>query len=267
MNSTLQELVAQRRGYKYLDKDGVSPYKHYKYDLKSRKDLFADLDTDVKKDCGAGWNLATVEWIADNCLKLDGVIAEFTIPTKAKIIVPKNSNGKFRTDIIRVRKVTPVESFFPFLKNLNSRLKEYRPKNPITGEIMPPIDKIKATMDQIRDQVGDQVGDQVWDQVGAQIRDQIRAQVGAQVGAQVWDQVLDQVLDQVWDQVGDQVLDQVGDQVWDQVRVCAYKAIADFFGLDCDHPAFELVRMGIIVVEVREKFKVFGKAGKYLGEF
>ena len=231
MNSTLQELVAQRRGYKYLDKDGVSPYKHYKYDLKSRKDLFADLDTDVKKDCGAGWNLATVKWIADNCLKLKGTIVEFAIPAKARIIVPENSDGKFRTDIIRVRKVTPVESFFPFLKNLNSRLKEYRPKNPITGEIMPPIDKIKATMDQIRDKVGAQV------------------------------------LDQVWDQVGDQVLDQVGDQVWDQVRVCAYKAIADFFGLDCDHPAFELVRMGIIVVEVREKFKVFGKAGKYLGEF
>ena len=77
----------------------------------------------------------------------------------------------------------------------------------------------------------------------------------------------DQVGAQVGDQVGAQVGDQVMAQVGAQVRVCAYKAVADFFGLEYDHPAFELVRMGIIVAKVLKKFKVFGKSGKYLGEF
>ena len=97
--------------------------------------------------------------------------------------------------------------------------------------------------------------------------DQVRDQVGAQVRAQVRDQVGDQVWAQVWDQVGDQVGDQVWDQVWDQVRVCAYHAIKEFFNLDYDHPAFNLIRLGIMVVRVKGIFKVFGKNGKYLGEF
>ena len=75
--------------------------------------------------------------------------------------------------------------------------------------------------------------------VGDQVRDQVRAQVGAQVGAQVWA------------------------QVW----VCAYHAVKEFFNLDYDHPAFELIRLGIMVVKVLGKFKVFGKSGKFLGEF
>ncbi len=245
---TLQELVAQRRGYKYLDKNGKSPYQEYVYDLTSKRQMkVGALDTDLSHDCGPGWNLATLKWIGNNCLKLDGVIAECSIPSKANIIVPTGSDGKFRTDIIRIKKVHSVESLFPLLKNINQKLKDFKPKNPIMAEKMPPKSKIMEILAQVWDQVGAQVRDQVGAQVRAQVGAQVRAQVGAQVRAQAWAQV--------WDQVGD--------QVW----VCAYHAIIEFFGLDYDHPAFEFIRLGIIVIKVVGKFKVFGKNGKFLGEF
>ena len=226
MNETLQELVAQRRGYKYLDKNGISPYQNYAYDLKSRRIMVTEVDTDPSNSCGPGWNLATLKWIADNCLKLDGGIVEFAIPKTAQIIVPHDSDGKFRTDKIKIVKVHPVEASFPLLKDINGRLKNYKPINPITAETMPPANKIKKIRAQVWAQVGDQVGAQVGDQVGAQD----------------------------------------GDQVGDQVRVCAYQAVAEFFNLDYDHPAFDLIRLGIMVVNVLGKFKVFGNGGKYLGE-
>ena len=241
---TIEELVAQRRGYKYLRADGVSPYQGYSYDLKNKRQLHVDhLNTDTKEACGEGWNLATLRWIADNCMKLDGVIVECAIPAKAKIIVPENSDGKFRTDIIKFKKVHKIESLFPILTDINKRLKSYKPNNPITAEVMPDTGKLKKIMDQ----VWDQVWAQVWDQVRAQVRAQVCAQVGAQVCAQVWDQV--------WAQVRD------------QVGVIAYHAVKEFFNIDYDHPAFELIRLGVIVVKVLGKFKVFGENGKYLGEF
>jgi hypothetical protein len=240
---TVEELVKKRIGYKYLDANGESPYQHYKYDLTSKTQMVTALDSDETHDCGEGWNLATLRWIADNCLNLDGIIIECSIPQKAKIIVPKNSTGKFRTDIIKIKKVYKIESLYPALKDIRQRLYNYIPQNPITAETMPEQSKIKK----ILAQVGAQVWAQVWDQVRDQVRDQGWAQVGAQVGDQVWDQV--------WA------------QVWDQVWVFAYYAIKLFLDLPYEHPAFDLVRLGIIVVTVDGKVKVFGKDGKFLGEF
>jgi len=283
MNETLEELVKQRRGYKFLDQDGRSPWQGFIYDLTNRKQMVTDLNEDVTNTCSCGWNLATIGWIKNHCLRIDGVIVECTIPKKARIIVPEESTGKFRTDIIKIKKVTPVTDFFPMLKDINKRLSNYNPENPIIAETMPPEEEVKGTMAQVGARVGARVGAQVWDQVWDQVGDQVRAQVGDQVGDQVgeqvgeqvwaqvrdqvWAQVRDQVWAQVWDQVWAQVRDQVRDQVWAQVRVCAYKAVADFLNLDYDHPAFALVRLGIMVVNVLGKFKVFGKGGKFLGEF
>ena len=47
----------------------------------------------------------------------------------------------------------------------------------------------------------------------------------------------------------------------------AYYAVKLFMGLSYEHPAFDLIRLGIIVVSVLGKIKVFGKGGKFLGEF
>jgi hypothetical protein len=255
---TLEELVAQRRGYKYLSKNGVSPYQHHVYDLTSRKVMSTQVNGNLSHDCGHGWNLATLKWIADNCLKLEGIIIECSIPKTATIIVPKNSDGKFRTDKIRIREVYTIESLFPIVKNLKGRLSNYKPTNPITAEKIPPIRKIKKILSQVRNQVWDQVRNQVWNQVGNQVRNQVRNQV--------WDQVRNQVWNQVGNQVGDQVGNQVRDQVWDQVGVIAYYAVKVFMNLPYEHPAFDLVRLGVMVVNVLGKYKVFGKGGKYLGE-
>jgi len=280
MKETLEELVEQRRGYKYLNKNGVSPYLHFQYDLKSRKQIKSGmLNTNIDDECGSGWNLATLKWIADNCMKLDGIIVECEIPKKAKIIVPVKSNGKFRTDIIKIKKIHSIESLFPALKDINQRLKDYKLVNPITAEKMPPKSKIKKIMAQVGAQVGnqlwaqlwaqvgDQVGDQLWAQVMDQLGDQLWAQLGAQVGNQLGAQVRDQLGAQVGNQLGAQVRDQVWAQVRDQVMVCACYAVKEFFNLDYDHPAFDLIRLGIMVVSVMGKFKVFGKNGKFLGEF
>ena len=224
---TLQELVDQRRGYKYLKSDGTSPYKGFVYDLKNKKQIKTNLDGNVNADCGEGWNLATLQWILNDTNIMDKIIVEFSIPKKAQIIVPINSNGKFRTDIIKLKKVHAVGKLFPKIKEITDKLKTYKPINPITAEEMPPKTKIKKIM--------------------AQVRAQVRAQVGAQVGAQVWAQVRDQVRA--------------------QVRVCSYYAIKLFMNLSYEHPAFDLIRLGVIVVKVQGKYKVFGKNGKYLGEF
>ena len=249
MPETLEQLVAERRGYKYLSKDGTSPYQSYKYSLKSKKNLITALDTNSDKQCAKGWNLATLKWIANNCLKLDGVIAEFTIPPEAQIIVPTNLDGKFRTNIVKLKKIHRIDVLLPHLKDLQRRLNNYKPVNPFQAEEMPDPDKIKSIVRSIGTQVG------------AQVRDQ----VGTKVGAQVWDQVGAQVWAQVGDQVGTQVRTQVRDQVWDQVGMIAYYAVKLFMQLDYEHPAFDLIRMGVMVIKVKNKLKVFGKNGKYLG--
>jgi len=121
--------------------------------------------------------------------------------------------------------------------------------------------------DQVRDQVGDQVGAQVGDQVGDQVWDQVRAQVWAQVRAQVRAQVGDQVRDQVRDQVWAQVRAQVWAQVRAQQYATSYWAIKVILGLPIKHWFFDFLKLGVMVVFVKGKVKVFGKKGKFLGEY
>ncbi len=282
---TLTELIEQRRGYKYLNKDRTSPYQHFKYNL--RKKIFrADLDTDKNLECGKGINLATLEWILKDTSVLDKIIVEFSIPPEANIIVPNGSSGKFRTDIVHRKKIHKPEDIFPEIRGLLKRLKKYKPVNPITATKIPDKKRLLKVLKKVGDQVGAQVGDQVWaqvwaqvgDQVGDQAWDQVWAQVREKVGDQAWAQVWAQVREKVGDQVGAQVRDQVRDQVWAQVGaqvrgqvraqvyIISYFAAKEFLSLGYDHPAFDLIRMGVVVVRINNKFKVFGKNGKHLGD-
>ena len=79
--------------------------------------------------------------------------------------------------------------------------------------------------------------------------------------------VRDQVRDQVWDQVRDQVRDQVWDQIWDQVGAVSYWGIKVALSLPIKHWFFDWLKLGIMVIFVRGKAKVFGKKGMYLGEY
>ena len=263
MYESVEELAKQRKGYKYLNKDRTSPYQYYKYDFRKKTFKTGNLDTDTSSECGAGWSLATLDWILNDTNVIDKIIVEFSIPEEAKIIIPKNSSGKFRTDIIKYEKVHSLKNIFPEVYDLLNRCKKYKPINPITATQLPPEKDVKKILkkvrNQVRNQVRDQVGNQVRDQVGDQVRDQ------------VWDQVRDQVGDQVRDQVGDQVRNQVRDQVWNQVwdQVCtiSYWAVKKFCNLKYEHPVFDLIRMGVIVVHLNGKIKIYGKNGKFLGEY
>ncbi len=59
----------------------------------------------------------------------------------------------------------------------------------------------------------------------------------------------------------------VRDSVRAQSYLAGYLAIKDFMHLDYEHPVFDIIRLGVIVLVVDGKVKVFGKAGKLLGEF
>jgi len=257
---TLEQLVKERRGYKYLSKSGVSPYQNYQYDLNSRKQMKAnELDHDENNECGEGWNLATLKWIADNCMKVDGIIVECSIPKSAIIVVPEDSDGKFRTDIIKIKKIHSIESLFPALKDFAQKLKNYKPINPITAEVMPDVESLKKIMASVRASVGDSVRDSVRDSVGASVWDS----VGDSVRASVGDSVGASVRASVRDSVGASVRASVGDYSY----ICGCFAIKEFFNLEYEHPVFDLIRMGVMVIIVNKKAMVYGKYGKFLGEF
>jgi hypothetical protein len=289
---TLKELINKRKGYKYLDKDGTSPYQNFKYDGRKRIFKTDDLDEDTSKNCAAGFNLATLGWILADCSCIaDKIIVEYSIPDEATIIVPKGSSGKFRTNIIKKEKTYHITDLVPEIKGILKRLEKYKPINPINAEKLPPKRQLKSILSkikkpargQIRDQVGDQVRDQICDQFGNQIWDQVWAKIWDQVGSQVRDQICDQFGNrveyqsgnqfgsqfgnQVEYQSGNQFGSQFGNQVWDQVGITAYFAVKEFLNLDYDHPAFDLIRLGVFVIKVLDRFKVFGKNGKFLGEF
>ena len=182
---------------------------------------------------------------------------------------------------------TMIKAVCPALADYNKKIKSFKVSdktNPYQAENIPDIKTLKKALpkkvrDQVGDQVWNQVGDQVRNQVGDQVRNQVRDQVRNQVRNQVWDQVWNQVGDQVWNQVGDQVRNQVGDQVWNQVRnqvwdqvwnqvgATSYWAVKMTLGLPIKHWFFDFLKLGVMVVFVHGKVKVFGKGGKYLGEY
>jgi len=73
----------------------------------------------------------------------------------------------------------------------------------------------------------------------------------------------------VWASMKDSMKDSMRASMRDSVRaqiyIISYFAVKEFLNLEYEHPVFDLIRMGVIVVEVNNKFMVFGKEGKYLG--
>ena len=278
MYETVDELVKARKGYKYLTKDRTSPYQGYKYIFRKRKIFKADLDQNRNKDCSEGWNLATLKWILSETNILDKIIVEFSIPDDATIIVPNNSSGKFRTDIVRYEKIHQIKNLFPETEGLLKRLKSYKFINPINAEKLPSKKKIKRILKEIKLNTGDSVRAPVWPSVSEAVWDSVRASVWPSVWDSVWPSVWDSVRTpvwasvseavwhSVWPSVSEAVRDSVWDSVWAQSHIAGYKAIVSFLKLDFDCPAFNLIRLGIIVVKIPYKFKIFGKNGKYLGE-
>ena len=79
--------------------------------------------------------------------------------------------------------------------------------------------------------------------------------LGAQYGANMMKNKGDQVRGQVWDQIGD--------QVW----ATSYWAVKITLGLPIKHWFFDFLKLGVMILFVSGKVKVFGKKGKFLGEY
>jgi len=85
------------------------------------------------------------------------------------------------------------------------------------------------------------------------------------VWASMWDSVRASMWDSVWASMWDSVRASVEASMRAQIYIISYFAVKEFLNLEYEHPVFDLIRMGVIVVEVNNKFMVFGKEGKYLG--
>ena len=83
----------------------------------------------------------------------------------------------------------------------------------------------------------------------------------------VRDKVSDQVRYQAWDQVWDQVSYQVRYQVRDQVRATSYWGVKIALDLPVKHWFFDFLKLGVMIIFVKDKVKIFGKKGMYLGEY
>jgi hypothetical protein len=55
--------------------------------------------------------------------------------------------------------------------------------------------------------------------------------------------------------------------VWDQVLAVSYWAINIHFDLGIKHWFGDFLKFGVMLIFVNGKVKVFGKNGKYLGEY
>ena len=181
-------------------------------------------------------------------------------------------------DKIRVSKLLPIYELPVWCGYINKdyykRLKNH--KSPINTTVLPAKKVIQKHLwdqnwTQVRNQVETQVGNQVWAQGMYQVETQVGNQVWTQVKAQVWDQVETQVGNRVWDQVetqvGNQVWAQVRNQVWDQVWAIYNILLASMFDIPVHHWYTDFLKLGIIVIFIDDKMKVFGKKGKYLGEY
>jgi hypothetical protein len=160
----------------------------------------------------------------------------------------KDENGFRLDDRERVETICKGLDFnavvpnWSFVENILKRLGMYIPENPITAEEMPPKEKIVEIMDKVWSEVGSEVGSEVWSEVGSEVGSEVWSKVGSKVGSKVWS------------------------EVGRYADICGYYAIKEFMELDYEHPVFELIRLGVVVVDILGKLHVYGKNGKFLGK-
>jgi len=96
--------------YKYLDGD-TSPYQKCKYEIGNAYSCDF-LDKDETKVCSNGVNVATLEWClkeTNNDLTRTYIVCQYEVK-EDNIIIPFNTDGKFRVDEVKVlRKLTKEE--------------------------------------------------------------------------------------------------------------------------------------------------------------
>jgi len=93
------------RAFKLLTKDWESSIQRFSYKDKIGKWIECDnYDSDERKLCGKGFNVATLEWCLKNkfCLPPDHIIVEVEFYAKDIVAIPYATNGKFRVKRMRI---------------------------------------------------------------------------------------------------------------------------------------------------------------------
>ena len=112
------------RAFKYLNGD-ISPYKYFKYlvgwTYSVKKE---DCDTNVSNGCGAGLNVASLEWcLRDTKFDLTKTYIEVEFNVKDIVCIPFVSNGKFRVKKLKVIRKVPVNEIKKLYADSSSGVK------------------------------------------------------------------------------------------------------------------------------------------------
>ena len=80
-----------------------------------------------------------------------------------------------------------------------------------------------------------------------------------------WCEIRERMSKYIWTSQGNST----GNQCFLQAKVLGNFALKEFLNLDYEHPAFDLFRLGVFVINDDDdnKFKIFGKKGIFLNEF
>ena len=116
--SILNNQVNPLRAFKFLDKDMASPINDKKITYEVGKEYAKKVNKDKKEVCGAGLNVATLEWcIRENTLGKGAVFIEVEFNPK-DMVVPYFSDGKFRVSRFKVVRIVPNSEIKQAMKNI-----------------------------------------------------------------------------------------------------------------------------------------------------
>jgi hypothetical protein len=84
--------------------ENYTPNPNWKIEIGA--ELTEIVNPNITNDCGCGINVATLQWVQNNCSR-SNVIWKCLIPTEAlcSIVVPINTNGKIRCGMIKLLEV------------------------------------------------------------------------------------------------------------------------------------------------------------------
>jgi hypothetical protein len=104
------------RAFKYLDDNNRSPYRDKIYEI--GKTYTCDkYDSDERHLCGAGLNIATLDWCLRNTYcDLTKTYIEIEFNAEDILAIPYNTDGKFRVRKLKVIRRIPKEELEEYLK-------------------------------------------------------------------------------------------------------------------------------------------------------
>jgi len=122
--SILKHQANKLKAFKYLNKNNVSPYKDFSYEIGKTYSLKKEECVyDEMIHCGAGFNVATLDWcLVDSLHKInDYNYIEVEFDPKDIVAIPYNTNGKFRVKKMKVLRQLTIKELQEAIKPINPK--------------------------------------------------------------------------------------------------------------------------------------------------